>query len=1680
MNKQHVVKPSIWIWLLTLSVALGGTASAGELLFHWDFQSVEERIAADVTGRGPSAELLRADYNQPYPEWIAANVGVETTGAIDLQQGGAVRSLEAFELPASWTLSFWIKDGRARTDIPGELALNDILAFHPRPLALSEPWYFRPDPDAKGRDQQWYGDAPDDAWQRMVVPAFWSETDVGSYLGYGWYQTRFFVPEAYADQPHELHFAGVDEQGWIYVNGQLVGEQSTESTGRTIDQIWDKPFTVTIAPEHLRGGAYNQLAVLVHASAGNAGLFRPAFFIPPEAEQRLVDFGALNVARHTPGQWEKVALRFADGELTVFVNGVAARTNRVDEWSRDDLRVALELRADRASFRGLLDDVRFFDAALSDEQLAALAGDVYHPQAEWLATFDETMQALIRDNILSREQADHFVELGAPDEAALIHTFKTHADLDARLAAVWALGQLGEYDALALMIESLDTSEPTLFAALNQALEQAHQKGRFPRLLRDRADAEAVALLGKALRHLTSSPLRYQVIGALTSAGDQAAAADLLAVAEDGRESLVLRSAALEALQALDVEVDITMPISPTDWPMWRYDAARSADTPLVLNDELHLQWVRELPAPQRAWPFQWDDRGKLDFDVSYAPVVLGARIFVPSNVSDSLAAYSIEDGAEEWRFYTDGPVRLAPVAWGDRVYFASDDGHLYCVDVETGELDWSFRAGPTDQRFLGNERIINFWAVRGGPVITENTVYFAAGIWPLHGVFIYALDAQSGEVVWVNDTTSSDYVRLPHGGARGYGGLSPQGYLAVDDNQLVVSPGRGQEPMRLDRRTGAVIEYSFRGRKGGGGYAVHAGGLGFQENAMIQDRLKALEDSIDGEVFYSLAARDRLFVVTEDGRIYCFGPEPVDPVVHAFVPEPVTPRTDAWHAVARQALKNLGESEGYALLLGAGSGDLLRELLVQSELRVVVVESDADTVRALRTELAAADLYGRRAAVIAAEPALFAVNPCLFSLVLSEDAQSAGLTTPQALAHALERLRPYGGIAHLGNVRVRNRALQAHAVDAVEARIRNRTLEARRHGPLPGAGQWTHQYRDPTHNIMSPEHRVRLPVGILWFGGPNNHDILPRHSGGPRPQVVGGRIFYLGVDSAGARCVYTGRILWSQAFPGIGYHATNMELEERWRGGREVYMTNIPGATYVGSPIVSLPDAVYIRYEGAIHKLDPATGEIQAVFELPGRHPRDIYDDPEAIDWGHIHAQGDALVLTTEPHLFEDQRIGWTGSYTATSSRRLAVLNRHTGELVWEREAAIGFRHNAIISHGDTLYLIDGLSENALEQRARRGRRPDRSSTIMALDLATGEERWGHDSDVFGTFLMYVADHDMLIEGGSVDLRRPLEDEPRHLAARCGATGEIVWTGGNFVLPGAVHGEKLIPGRPGHAISVLTGERWHRVQPLTGETTTWQYRRAYGCNTLSASPYLLFFRSGYASYFDLANDTGTGNFSGFRSGCTANMVAADGVISALDYSRTCTCSYALQTSLAMIHMPDDPHIEQWTRYDAAPPDPSRHGLNFGAPGRRVDAAGRVWFDQEGHYHRHSTAIRDANGSIPWVLSSIYEGEGRWEFEDLLDTEYLVRLHFAELRPDVAAGQRVFDVWVDGEKALAAVDIAAQVGGSFTGLVHDLRVPVTGHALTIELKSAAGSTLPPIINGIEFQAQIDHARQRQE
>jgi outer membrane protein assembly factor BamB len=251
------------------------------------------------------------------------------------------------------------------------------------------------------------------------------------------------------------------------------------------------------------------------------------------------------------------------------------------------------------------------------------------------------------------------------------------------------------------------------------------------------------------------------------------------------------------------------------DWPQFRCDAGRSAAAPDELPAVLHLQWTRQYAAPRPV--FQGEVR--LQFDTSYEPVVVGKTIFIPSMVTDSVIALDTDTGEQRWQFFAEGPIRLAPVASGKRVFFVSDDGHLYCIDSATGQLVWKFHGlppGKRERKILGNQRLISLWPAWGGPVLHDGVVYFGCGLWSAYQVCIHAVAADTGRVVWTSaDSNHISRGNMDHGIAN-EAGLTPQGYLAVVNGKLVVPCG-AQLPAFLDLKTGAVETYcmGWGGRNG-------------------------------------------------------------------------------------------------------------------------------------------------------------------------------------------------------------------------------------------------------------------------------------------------------------------------------------------------------------------------------------------------------------------------------------------------------------------------------------------------------------------------------------------------------------------------------------------------------------------------------------------------------------------------------------------------------------------------------------------------------------------------------------------------------------------------------------------------------------------------------------------------
>ncbi|MFZ5831664.1 MAG: PQQ-binding-like beta-propeller repeat protein [Planctomycetota bacterium] len=243
------------------------------------------------------------------------------------------------------------------------------------------------------------------------------------------------------------------------------------------------------------------------------------------------------------------------------------------------------------------------------------------------------------------------------------------------------------------------------------------------------------------------------------------------------------------------------------DWPTWRADGQRSGATAHSLPEGLLLQWSRRLPKPAAAYDYHF----RLCADVSYEPVAAGGLLFVPSNVRDDVTAYDLATGAERWRFVCEGPVRFAPIASGDRVWFVSDDGHLYCLEAATGALRWKVRGAPADRadyRMLVNGRMCSRWPARGGPLLKDGLIYFGCGLWPSEGVFALAVDADTGKVVWRNSEISQIDDGLEEHGRMADLGLPPHGYFAAIGDRVAMPSGRAMAAF-LDPQSGKLDPYN-------------------------------------------------------------------------------------------------------------------------------------------------------------------------------------------------------------------------------------------------------------------------------------------------------------------------------------------------------------------------------------------------------------------------------------------------------------------------------------------------------------------------------------------------------------------------------------------------------------------------------------------------------------------------------------------------------------------------------------------------------------------------------------------------------------------------------------------------------------------------------------------------------
>lgn len=1125
----------------------------------------------------------------------------------------------------------------------------------------------------------------------------------------------------------------------------------------------------------------------------------------------------------------------------------------------------------------------------------------------------------------------------------------------------------------------------------------------------------------------------------------------------------------------------------------------------------------------EESWVF-WTDG-----PIRLPPAAADGRVWVGSD-DGFLYCLNAASGALEWKFrcgpaerrvlgnerlVSAWPVRGGPAVADGVVYVAASiwpfmGTFIHALDAQTGEVLWT-NDGDGSMYIKQPHNADSFAGVapQGPLVVSGDRLIIPGGrsvpaCYDRHtGEFLYYHLAANGKRGGGWEVAAGGPVFF-NGGyvwelAGGEALDEMPGPVAIDDDALYWFDTRRGRYVALDTADSTIVDESATDRRGqvqrrlrwevtqdwqlqapGGDCLIKTAGrlyggtlgrvvaieLPANSEGQAAEPRVGWEATVDGTAVRLLAADGRLFAVTISGKLYCFGPEsPAGGAVAHRLTRESLPVDTAARERAAELVAASGVDAGYAVLWGVRDRGLIAALLADTSLNIIAVDPDTEAVAALRSALAAAGLYGSRISVHAGHIGAYHLPPRIASLLVLDERSVAELAVdPARQLAALETLRPYGGAACLPSGAAPAEAVEA-ALQAAgpqwgpgEVRSQGDWLLAIRVGAPEGSGNWTHEHADAANTRFSRDHHVRLPLGVLWFGGPTHEGILPRHGHGPQPQVVDGRLFIMGVDMLRAVDIYTGRLLWQRDLPGVGYFYDNTGHQ--------------PGANATGSNYVSLPDGIHVAYGSRCVVLDPASGETLREIVVPPEEP-----EGEPLEWGYINVAGDYVIAGVEPLVVETTEAGRPQvgkNENLSSSKRIVVLDRHSGAVLWSRVAEHRFRHNTVVTGGGRLYAVDHLSQGERARMLRRGESPTSRSRLVAFDLASGEELWSHDEDIFGTWLGYSVEHDLLVESGRPG-RDTLSDEPVGMRAYRADDGTRLWDQ-SYAGPPMIHGDTIYLA--GAACSLLSGEPVTRTDPVTGAEVPWQWVRNYGCNAPMGAPNLLTFRSGAAGYYDLLDDGGTGNFGGFRSGCTNNLVVAGGVLSAPDYTRTCVCSYQNQTSLGLVHMPE---VETWTLFKFDEQGPLAHlALNLGAPGCRRTPDGRLWvnayrhakveFDGPGYYNRYlsrfdtSPAAADsatsdgatsdgaargsaAHRSAPsagglaavdpaiarWVGHSGCRGIRRITVDpqiaaDESPARFTLRLYFAD--PDNSEpGRRQFHVWVNDQCLLADYDPAAESGG---------------------------------------------------
>ena len=144
---------------------------------------------------------------------------------------------------------------------------HDVTVAQTIPLP-KDGWKFKLDPASEGHLKKWFAPKFDHMqWHDIAIEQAWQKAG-HAYIGVAWYRRRVDLPGKPECLSVDLHFKGVDECAWVWVNGIYVGQHDMGPEG------WDEPFMLDVTKE-LRWGQENQITVRAMNTTHAGGIWRP-------------------------------------------------------------------------------------------------------------------------------------------------------------------------------------------------------------------------------------------------------------------------------------------------------------------------------------------------------------------------------------------------------------------------------------------------------------------------------------------------------------------------------------------------------------------------------------------------------------------------------------------------------------------------------------------------------------------------------------------------------------------------------------------------------------------------------------------------------------------------------------------------------------------------------------------------------------------------------------------------------------------------------------------------------------------------------------------------------------------------------------------------------------------------------------------------------------------------------------------------------------------------------------------------------------------------------------------------------------------------------------------------------------------------------------------------------------